>query len=88
MTQYYCAKRNHFKTNKKVITLNNDTSKHVRGFQISHSLKKRKVDLKVFHGTRDKYMQNYAKPTFREKPMSLSYQWINDMNRLQNHLLN
>ena len=45
--------------------------KHVREYQISHSLKSDKGYVKVFPGTRGKYMQDFVKPSLRENPCHL-----------------
>lgn len=48
--------------------------KHVREYQISHSLKSDKGYMKVFPSTRDKYMLDFVKPSLRENPCHLIIQ--------------
>ena len=53
---------------KKVIILGGSIIKHVRGYDLSHSLEDCKVHVKNFPGARVKCMQDYDKPFLRENP--------------------
>ena len=56
---------------KKVIILGDSIVKHVRGYDLSHSLKSCKLHVKKFRGARVKVMQDYIKPSLRENPHHL-----------------